>query len=57
MNCCCGVLFNGGASWPFPIRQGKVVPVHTVKVYWRSGGVGPHIPNLDSRWTYSFITF
>jgi len=40
-----------------PLGKGKVVPVHTMKVYCKSGGIGPQIPNLDSRWTFSFITF
>jgi hypothetical protein len=38
-----------------PLGKGKVVPVHIMKVYWRSGGIAPHILNLDSRWTFSFI--
>jgi hypothetical protein len=38
-----------------PLGKGEVVPVHTMKVYWRSGGIAPHICNLDSRWAFSFI--
>jgi hypothetical protein len=30
--------------------KGKVVPVHTMKAYRRSGGIDPLILNFNTRW-------
>jgi hypothetical protein len=28
----------------------KLTEHHTMKVYWRSGGIAPHILDLGTRW-------
>jgi hypothetical protein len=32
------------------VKEGKIVPVHAMKAYWRSRGIAPLILNLSTRW-------